>query len=253
MVLMRAGVKASYLISINILGLLLVFQLLLYLNPKHYYILIYWIGLIPLLVVSIVKPKAAKIWGLILLIFMIINGIFILTKYPSYEITLYPKKYLAAGFVFWMIAFSIIFIINYIQEKNKELLNSSNQELSILKQQIERKNTKLNSQNQEINKINDQLRQLNVNLESRIIERTIDLEQRNSQLTEYAFINSHLLRAPVARVIGLLSLIDKTANPKKREEIFTHLTLAGTDLEKIVTKISLTLEEMDSDKKQLPK
>ena len=219
------------------------FQLLLYLNPKNYYILIYWIGLIPLLVVSIVKPRAAKIWGIIFLLFMSLNGAYILIKFPSYDLTLYPSKFLTAGFVFWMITFAIVFIINYIQEKNKQALKSSNFELSNLKQQIEQKNEELNAQNKRINKINAKLQKLNENLESRIAERTSDLEQKNAQLTEYAFINSHLLRAPVARVRGLLGLLDKTSDQQKRKEILDHLKQAGIDLDEVVNQISVTLED----------
>ena len=87
------------------------------------------------------------------------------------------------------------------------------------------------------------MRKLNEHLESRIAERTSDLENRNAQLTEYAFINSHLLRAPVARVIGLLNLMAKTDNASKKAEITDHLNTAGKDLEEVVSKISLTLEE----------
>jgi len=241
--LLRYGIKTKYLITANIIGVLTIFQFLLILNPMHYYVLIYWIGLIPLLVVSIVKPNAAKIWGIVFLFFMALNGIYVLINYPSYEITIFPKKFLTAGFVFWMITFSIVFIINYIQKKNKEVLAESNYELSNLKEEIESKNEELNAQNENINKINDELRKLNDNLEYRIAERTCDLEQRNTQLTEYAFINSHLLRSPVARVIGLLNLIDKTRDQKKRNEILAHLKQAGIDLEKVVSKISVTLED----------
>lgn len=243
LILLHLGVRTTYLISINIVGILAIFQLLLYLNPKNYYILIYWIGLIPLLVVSIVKPRAAKIWGILFLLFMSLNGLYILINFPSYEITLFPTKYLTAGFVFWMITFSIVFIINYIQERNKKVLKSSNIELSNLKQQIEHKNEALHVQNNRINKINNELIKLNDHLESRIAERTTDLEQKNAQLTEYAFINSHLLRAPVARVQGLMHLLDKTSDPKKRKEILEHLKQAGIDLDKIVNKISATLED----------
>lgn len=250
LILLNVGVRTSYLITFNIVGLLSVFQLLLYLNPKNYYILIYWIGLIPLLIVSIVKPNAAKIWGIIFLLFMSLNGVYVLFNYPSYEIVLYPKKFLTAGFVFWMITFSIVFIINFIQQKNKEALTSSNNQLSKLKQQIETKNEELETQNQKIHKINAELKDLNKSLELRVAESTSDLKQRNAQLTEYAFINSHLLRAPAARVLGLLNLLGKTTERDKRDEIIEHLNQAGLDLEKIVGQISQTLEDdLGSDKK----
>ena len=241
--LLRRGVETKYLITGNIIGLLSIFQFMLVLNPKHYYVLIYWIGLIPLLVVSIVKPKAAKIWGIVFLLFMSLNGVYVLINFPAYDITLFPKKFLTAGFIFWLITFSIVFIINYIQEKNKEILAERNHELSELKEEIENKNEELNTQNEEISKINDELTQLNENLEVRIKERTRDLEKRNEQLTEYAFINAHLLRAPVARVIGLLNLLDKTKIKAKRMEIAEHMKKAGKDLEEVVSHITETLED----------
>lgn len=243
LILLKKGIKLSYLITANIIELMLIFQLLLILNPKHYYVLIYWIGLIPLLVMSMVKPRAAKAWGVFVLLFILINGIYILLKFPSYEFTLYPKKYLAAGFVFWMITFAIVSIINLIQERNRNLLAIKNKELSNLKFQIENKNEELSLQNKKISEINDKLRHLNENLEVRITERTQDIEQRNIQLSEYAFINSHLLRAPVARIIGLLNLFSKTKSESKRAEILEHLKQSGSDLDDVVSKINLALDE----------
>jgi light-regulated signal transduction histidine kinase (bacteriophytochrome) len=38
-------------------------------------------------------------------------------------------------------------------------------------------------------------------------ERTHELEVQNEKLTEYDFINSHLLRAPLARILGLADLL----------------------------------------------
>lgn len=241
--LLRKGIETTYLITGHIIGLLSVFQYMLIMNPKHYYVLIYWIGLIPLLVVSIVKPKAARIWGIVFLLFMTLNGIYVLINFPSYDITIFPKKFLTAGFIFWLITFAIVLIINYIQEKNKDVLAERNHELSILKEEIEDKNEELNAQNEEIRKVNDQLTQLNANLEVRIKERTQDLEKRNEQLMEYAYINAHLLRAPVARVIGLLNLLDKTSANAKRMEIAEHLKKAGADLEEVVGQISETLDD----------
>lgn len=243
LILLKKGIKLSYLITANIIELMLIFQLLLILNPKHYYVLIYWIGLIPLLVMSMVKPRAAKVWGIFVLLFILVNGIYILLKFPSYEFTLYPKKYLAAGFVFWMITFAIVSIINLIQERNRNLLAIKNKELSNLKFQIENKNEELSLQNKKISEINDKLRHLNENLEVRITERTQDIEQRNIQLSEYAFINSHLLRAPVARIIGLLNLFSKTKSESKRDEIMEHLKQSGSDLDDVVSKINLALDE----------
>ncbi|HAA22258.1 MAG TPA: hypothetical protein DCR93_21565 [Cytophagales bacterium] len=70
---------------------------------------------------------------------------------------------------------------------------------------------------------------------------------RNLQLANYAFINSHKLRAPVARLLGLAHLM------KKEEMVFTDPHLLGhfeescQELDTIVKKISEMLEEETSD------
>jgi tetratricopeptide (TPR) repeat protein len=83
--------------------------------------------------------------------------------------------------------------------------------------------------------------QMNELLEQRVRERTAELQSRNDQLTEYAFINSHLLRSPVSKILGLINLfeLDKNGDPK---EMMKHLKQSCNDLDSIVKKITLALE-----------
>ncbi len=82
---------------------------------------------------------------------------------------------------------------------------------------------------------------MNALLEERVKQRTAELISRNEQLTEYAFINSHLLRSPVSKILGLINLleVDKQGNPK---EMMEHLKIACDDLDSIVKKITVALD-----------
>lgn len=93
---------------------------------------------------------------------------------------------------------------------------------------------KLKFQSKEISRMNEML-------EQRVKERTEELENRNGQLTEYAFINSHLLRSPVAKILGLINLmeVDKTTDPR---ELVGLLKKSCDDLDAIVKKITITLD-----------
>lgn len=93
---------------------------------------------------------------------------------------------------------------------------------------------RLRQQSKEITRMNELL-------EQRVKERTAELEDRNEQLTEYAFINSHLLRSPVSKILGLINLLDldKQGDPK---EMLKHLKIACNDLDEIVKKITLALD-----------
>ena len=81
---------------------------------------------------------------------------------------------------------------------------------------------------------------MNEVLEDRVKERTEVLENQNALLSEYAFINSHLLRGPLSRILGLINLMehDKTM---KQETIIELLRKSGDDLDNVVRKITDTL------------
>jgi tetratricopeptide (TPR) repeat protein len=93
---------------------------------------------------------------------------------------------------------------------------------------------RLKQQSKEITRMNEML-------EQRVKERTEELEDRNNQLTEYAFINSHLLRSPVSKILGLIHImeIDKTSDP---EQMMDHLKQSCTELDTIVKKITIALD-----------
>ena len=85
-----------------------------------------------------------------------------------------------------------------------------------------------------------EIARMNETLEQRVRERTEELENQNKQLSEYAFINSHLLRSPVSKILGLINLtkLDHTSN----EEIIVHLQKSCEELDSIVKKITIALD-----------
>ncbi|HEY8936649.1 MAG TPA: tetratricopeptide repeat protein [Cyclobacteriaceae bacterium] len=85
-----------------------------------------------------------------------------------------------------------------------------------------------------------EITQMNEVLEKRVEERTKELEKQNKQLVEYAFINSHLLRGPLSRILGLINLIehDKHLN---QENVIDLLRQSGDELDTVIKKISDTL------------
>lgn len=80
---------------------------------------------------------------------------------------------------------------------------------------------------------------VNQSLEERVRIRTRELEVQNEQLAEYAYINSHLLRGPLSRILGLINLIDYTDNSQvKEKELIEHLRQSGAELDDVVRKIN---------------
>ncbi|MFZ6000373.1 MAG: hypothetical protein ACOYW3_07665, partial [Bacteroidota bacterium] len=86
------------------------------------------------------------------------------------------------------------------------------------------------------------IEQINGELEQRVKERTSELETQNKRLAEYAFINSHLLRAPLSRILGLINLAERDQSLKEAEMI-DLLKKSGDELDQIVRKISEALHD----------
>jgi light-regulated signal transduction histidine kinase (bacteriophytochrome) len=82
---------------------------------------------------------------------------------------------------------------------------------------LEHKNSMLIAQQEEIHMIND-------NLESIILKRIQNIEEKNLELSEYAFINAHMLRAPVCRILGLINLIEMENPQADLSEIKKYAT-----------------------------
>jgi signal transduction histidine kinase len=119
-----------------------------------------------------------------------------------------------------------------------------NQEIKALLEEVKKRNYELvektneiETMNEELNSVNEQLSTLNDSLEATVRRRTAELETQNTQLTEYAFINSHVLRAPLARILGLAQLISREANIKDRQ-LLDALVHSSDELDLIIRKIS---------------
>jgi tetratricopeptide (TPR) repeat protein len=113
-------------------------------------------------------------------------------------------------------------------------LKEKNDEIHYQKQAIER-------QAIDLRQLNDQLQDLNKSLEQRIDERTQQLRQQNQRLADYTFVNAHKLRAPVASILGLISLLEQ-ADQQEQEEILRHLKTCGLRLDETIHDIGRDLE-----------
>ncbi len=128
-----------------------------------------------------------------------------------------------------------------------------NQQIHQLLEEIKEKNTDLEAQvnenqimNEELNSLNEELMAVNEGLEGAVRERTSTLQMQNDQLTEYAFINSHLLRAPIARILGLANIITTEVELQKDKQMLQALSATTEELDNIVRRISEVLYDSNN-------
>lgn len=128
-------------------------------------------------------------------------------------------------------------LIVYLLLKNKKRILRVNHLLEERNGEIKKKNLVLEEQKNQIEKMNEIL-------EDRVKQRTQELEIQNKRLAEYAFINSHLLRGPLSRILGLINLLDQDKTMEKAELILL-LRKSGNELDAIVKKITDALNDGD--------
>jgi len=127
--------------------------------------------------------------------------------------------------------YSEIKVQKEIIEKQQLQLRDSNDELAI-------RNTELTKANRELTHLNEQVRTMNHELEDRVSERTRELVERNEKLTEYAFMNAHLLRSPVSRIKGLINLFGITKAADEKERVQSLLNETAEELDHVIHTIS---------------
>ena len=77
---------------------------------------------------------------------------------------------------------------------------------------VEKLNEEINEKNEALKTMNEEIQKINNNLEQSVKNRTERILDQNEKLIKYAFINSHEIRGPLARVLGLLYLINLENN-----------------------------------------
>jgi ligand-binding sensor domain-containing protein len=108
--------------------------------------------------------------------------------------------------------------------------------------EIQRNNEEIQAQNEEIMAQAEEIKGINENLEMLVQQRTAELEKKNKALEEYAFINAHKLRSPVASILGLVNLLSKAKLDSETAAINQHLKHSADELDDIVRSITEAIE-----------
>ncbi|MBI1768408.1 MAG: tetratricopeptide repeat protein, partial [Bacteroidetes bacterium] len=109
--------------------------------------------------------------------------------------------------------FNVVKSNKLLKARNKEIsrqqdeLIALNEEIVAQREEVMAQRDSLMEKNQEIELVNRKMAQVNENLERLVQKRTRVLEEQNKKLSDYAFFNAHNLRAPLARVMGLVNLL----------------------------------------------
>lgn len=175
------------------------------------------------------------LWEIKYSVVMVVTSILVTAVLLQYNPTLEMNKFLVDGGVL-LVAVSI-FMIVLIQTRYNLSVKEIKARLALQNSYEE-----IQAQNEEIIIQAEQIRSINENLEGLVLERTKDLEKKNQALEEYAFINAHKLRSPVASILGLINLLKKSSLDADAKGILDHLSDSTGKLDEVVSAITKTIE-----------
>lgn len=148
---------------------------------------------------------------------------------------------------YFLFALTLIMIVIVIVRIRTSYLHAQKIRLKSLvrkrTRELEEKNEQITAQAEELNVFNDTLNAVNENLEKKVIERTNELLDKNKKLSDYAFLNAHNLRAPVANIKGLVQLFEFKLSMQEKEEIITQLQIQVEKVDAVLLDINQRLKE----------
>ncbi len=105
-------------------------------------------------------------------------------------------------------------------------------------QVLHEKNDKINQQKETLVNAKDQLEVL---LEAK----SKKLEVQNLGINKYAYLNSHRARSPLARILGLVNLLEyeDLNDEEKRSYYFNSISANAKDLDDVLKEITLILDK----------
>jgi signal transduction histidine kinase len=159
-----------------------------------------------------------------------------------------------------LVAAIALFIILYIQLRTKSInrrakelervVDLRTREIALQRDELVALNEELRSSQEEVmaqrdalSDKNNEIERINSNLEKLVALRTEALEQQNKRLADYAFINAHKLRSPLASILGIINLMIIETDPEQKRLLLGHLQKASLELDEIVHSINRMLEE----------
>ena len=113
-----------------------------------------------------------------------------------------------------------------------------------LKKELQKTNEELRTSEEELRASQEELTLINENLNALVQERTLMVMDQNKKLVHHAFINAHKVRSPLARIQGLVNLLNYEGDQLNDnvKEIHRLLEESTVELDDILREVRTNLD-----------
>ncbi|WP_109830447.1 hypothetical protein [Reichenbachiella versicolor] len=141
------------------------------------------------------------------------------------------------SYAYALVMIVVPLILHHVESYNSEIKNDA------LVEELKQYQERLLNDNQNLYAEQLEMSMLNNILEQKIYQRAERLRVQNKLLAEHSYINSHLLRAPLCRLEGLLSLLKLSSDQCEKEELIHHMKESISEMNHITRRIAFLLEK----------
>lgn len=129
-----------------------------------------------------------------------------------------------------------------LKQKEQELIQLNN-DLQASEEELNARNEELRVTNDELITANEEIKAHSENLDGLVKKRTEKIEEQLNLFHEYAFINAHEVRAPLARILGLVNLLELDGEKNAKASLLDKLKEAAIELDSVVRSMNRLLEK----------
>ena len=141
-----------------------------------------------------------------------------------------------------IVAFILLSVVSFFLFRNMKTKSRLNYKLKEKQDEILQQSEELKAQAEELQAYNEKIKTVNATLEDLVLQRTQKIQQQNKRLMEYAYLNAHNVRGPLARILGLIYLMDKELPNDGYKSYKNMLKEAGEELDEVISEIKKKLE-----------
>jgi len=165
----------------------------------------------------VVSSRGITRWVIIFIFVLVLASYFLFRDRMGMESVYEPSKInlIQRNIDYLTVAVLIVAITLYMKRK----FDFYRGRVSKRYQQLDQIAKTLHDQNLELATRQGETCSINENLESMVDERALQIENKNKSLSEYAFINAHMLRGPLCRIIGLVNLMEQDPNALNTDQL----------------------------------
>ncbi|MCC5932216.1 MAG: hypothetical protein JJU28_23420 [Cyclobacteriaceae bacterium] len=142
-----------------------------------------------------------------------------------------------AGFILLLVLF-IVTILRFLKERHNHMV-----QLELYYQEISRQKEELMRKTEKLQKANDEISAINENQEVILIQSTEKIREQNRRLREYAYMNAHTIRGPLARVLGLVYIFKLGHLSEAQREVLDKLEFSALELDGIIRDLGDKLSQ----------